>query len=228
MHRKHQALDKINKMFRKGLFLLVLVLVHQSLFGQTDWTLKSDKNGLNIYTKTVSSTGLKGIRVKCNLPAKLSHVVALIMDVDAGGEWVYGTKSSYLLKKVSPSELYYYYEVDIPWPISNRDFIAHLKVSQDPFTKVVTIDGPTEANYLPVKPHIVRVNRSNGKWVLTPTKNNIVQIDYTLEVDPGGTIPVWLVNLFATSGPAETFKKMKEQVKKPRYANANLNFIDNQ
>lgn len=206
----------------------MLFFVHQSLFGQADWTLKSTKNGLNIYTKTVSSSGLKGIRVKCSLPAKLSQVVALIMDVNAGEEWVYGTKSSSLLKKISPSELYYYSEVDIPWPIHNRDFIAHLTVSQDPHTKVVTINGPTEANYLPAKPNIVRVNRSNGKWVLTPVKNNIVQIDYTLEVDPGGTIPVWLVNLFATSGPAETFKKMKDQVKKPQYVNANLSFIDNE
>ncbi|RZK10193.1 MAG: lipid-binding protein [Flavobacterium sp.] len=205
----------------------MLFSFHQSLLAQTDWTLKSTKNGLNIYTKTVSASGLKGIRVKCNLPAKLSQVVALIMDVDAGEEWVYGTKSSFLLKKVSPSELYYYSEVDIPWPINNRDFIAHLKVSQDAQSKVVTINGPTEANYLPVKSNIVRVTHSNGKWVLTPAKNNMVQIEYTLEVDPGGTIPVWLVNLFATSGPAETFKKMKVQVNKSQYVNANLGFIDN-
>lgn len=214
-------------MIRKCLFVLIFFCLQEPLYAQVDWTLKSTKNGLNIYTKTVSASGLKGIRVKCSLPAKLSQVVALILDVDAGDEWVYGTKSSFLLKKVSPAELYYYSEVDIPWPISNRDFIAHLKVSQDPLTKVVTINGPTNASYLPVKPHIVRVNHSNGKWVLMPTRNNVVLIDYTLEVDPGGAIPVWLVNLFATSGPTETFKKMKEQVKKPQYVNANLDFIDN-
>ncbi|WAC41028.1 START domain-containing protein [Pedobacter sp. SL55] len=214
-------------MYKKYLLCLMLFFLYKASYGQADWTLKSAKSGLNIYTKTVSSSGLKGIRVKCTLPAKLSQIVALIMDVNTGEEWVYGTKSSFLLKKVSPSELYYYSEVDIPWPISNRDFIAHLTVSQDPQTKVVTINGPTEANYLPVKPSIVRVSHSVGKWVLTPTKNNLVQIDYTLEVDPGGTIPVWLVNLFATSGPAETFKKMKEQVKKAQYVNANLSFIDN-
>lgn len=213
---------------KKLILFFIFFVLCQCAYAQADWTLKSTKNGLNIYTKTVSASGLKGIRVKCSLPAKLSQVVALIMDVDAGEEWVYGTKSSFLLKKVSPSELYYYSEVDIPWPLNNRDFIAHLKVNQDAQTKVVTINGPTEANYLPIKPAIVRVAHSNGKWVLTPAKNNIVQIDYTLEVDPGGTIPVWLVNLFATSGPAETFKKMKSQVNKLQYVNANLSYIDNQ
>jgi len=212
---------------KKYLFLVLLFAWSSLVFAQADWTLKSAKNGMDIYTKTVSASGLKGIRVKCNLPAKLSQMVALILDVNAGEDWVYGTKSSTLLKKVSPSELYYYSEVDIPWPINNRDFIAHLIVSQDPRTKVVTINGPTEPNYLPVKENIVRVNHSNGKWILTPIKSNLIQIDYTLEVDPGGTIPVWLVNLFATSGPSETFKKMKTQIQKPQYVNANLSFIDN-
>lgn len=214
-------------MYRIWLFPFLLFFFHDSANAQADWTLKRTNDGINIYTKTVSASGLKGIKVKCSLPAKLSQMVALIMDVDAGEEWVYGTKSSTLLKKVSPSELYYYSEVDIPWPLSNRDFIAHLMVSQDPRTKVVTIKGPTEANYLPVKKNIVRVNHSNGKWILTPTKNNVIQIEYTLEVDPGGTIPVWLVNLFATSGPTETFKKMKAQIQKAQYVNANLSFIDN-
>lgn len=212
---------------KKYLFLVLLFAWSSLVFAQADWTLKSAKNGMDIYTKTVSASGLKGIRVKCNLPAKLSQMVALILDVNAGEDWVYGTKSSTLLKKVSPSELYYYSEVDIPWPINNRDFIAHLIVSQDPRTKVVTINGPTEPNYLPAKENIVRINHSNGKWVLTPIKSNLIQIDYTLEVDPGGTIPVWLVNLFATSGPSETFKKMKTQIQKPQYVNANLSFIDN-
>lgn len=214
-------------MYKGLLFAIALFFFQYSGYAQTDWTLKKNKDGISIYTKTVSSLGLKGIRVKCSLPARLSQMVALIMDVDAGKEWVYGTRSSTLLKKISPSELYYYSEVDIPWPLSNRDFIAHLMVSQDPKTKVVTINGPTEASYLPVKKNIVRVNHSNGKWVLTPVKSNLIQIDYTLEVDPGGAIPVWLVNLFATSGPTETFKKMKTQIQKPQYVNANLSFINN-
>ncbi|WP_199119440.1 START domain-containing protein [Pedobacter sp. ASV28] len=214
-------------MGKSNIIIVLLLLFGQICFGQLDWTLKSNKDGVSIYTKTVSQSGLKGIRVKCVIPATLSQMVALIMDVNAGEEWVYGTKSSVLLKQLSPSELFYYSEVDIPWPISNRDFIAHLMVSQNPRTKVVTINGPTEPNYLPLKKNIVRVAHSAGTWVLTPIKNNMVYIDYTLEVDPGGAVPVWLVNLFATNGPMETFKKMKKQIQKPEYVNASFTFIDN-
>ena len=128
---------------KKYMFFLLPTFFCSLAFAQADWSLKSKKNGISVYTKTVSASGLKGIRVKCSIPAKLSQMVALIMDVNAGKDWVYGTKSSVLLKRVSPSELYYYSEVDIPFPLSNRDFISHLTVTQDPKTKVVTINGPT-------------------------------------------------------------------------------------
>jgi hypothetical protein len=197
-----------------------------SLFckGQEDWKLKQNKEGIEIYTKPLENSHLKGIKVKCALPVTLSQLVTVIMDVNTAAEWVYSTKSSTLLKKINPSELYYYSEVNLPWPISNRDFIAHLKVTQDPHTKVVTIDGPVISNYLPEKKDIVRVRSSYGKWVLTPLKNN-VRIEYTLETDPGGSLPAWLVNLFVAKGPHETFKNLKVQLGKAEYKNVTLAYI---
>lgn len=138
---------------------------------------------------------------------------------------MYATKSCVLLKQVSPAELYYYSEISVPWPASNRDFIARLVVTQDPRTKVVTIWGPTYPEYLPAKKDIVRVSQSEGKWVLTPVGKNRVKVEYTLHADPGGNIPAWLVNMFATKGPYESFRNLKEQLKKPAYVNARLSYI---
>jgi hypothetical protein len=213
-------------MNKRTLILCVAMLLSLLVKGQSSWTLKARENDIEIYTKNVENSPFKAIRVRCAVPATLAQLVTVILDVNTGAEWVYSTKSSTLLKQVSPSELYYYSEVSLPWPVSNRDFVAHLIASQDPQTKVVTINGPTVASYVPEKKNIVRVHRSYGKWVLTPgAKPGTVLIDYTLETDPGGSLPPWLVNLFATRGPAETFKKLKEQLRKPRYQHARLPFI---
>jgi hypothetical protein len=200
------------------------VLLSLSSVAQPDWKLKQNKDGVEIYTKTVENSNFKAIRVKCGIPATLSQLVTVIMDVNTAAEWVYSTKSSTLLKKVSPSELFYYSEVALPWPVSNRDFVAHLKVTQDPHTKVVTIDGPVAHGMAPLKKDVIRVNNSSGKWVLTPQKN-YTKIEYTLETDPGGSLPAWLVNLFVAKGPHETFIKLKEQLKKPQYKGADLAYI---
>jgi len=103
--------------------------------------------------------------------------------------------------------------------------VAHLITTQDPQTKVVTINGPTVADYVPEKKNIVRVHRSYGKWIISPAGNKTVKVDYTLETDPGGSIPAWLVNMFATKGPMESFRKLKLHLQKPAYQNIHLPFI---
>ena len=213
------------RMNKRTLILCVAMLLSLLGKGQQKWTLKARDGDMEIYTKNIENSHLKAVRVRCLVPATLSQLVTVILDVNTGAEWVYSTKSSTLLKQVTPAELFYYSEVSLPWPVSNRDFVAHLIATQDPQTKIVTINGPTVADYVPEKKNIVRVHRSYGKWILTPVKQKTVQIDYTLETDPGGSLPAWLVNLFATKGPSETFKKLKEQLAKPRYQNAQLAFI---
>ena len=194
-------------------------------YGQDDWELKTEKEGIKVYTKTFDDSKFKAIRVNLDLQATLTQIVALLMDVNTGAEWVYSTKSSVLLKQISPNELIYYSEVKLPWPISNRDFIAQLTAKQDAKTKVVTIDGPVVPDYVPAKDGIVRVRRSVGKWIITPVGPHHVQIQYTLRMDPGGDLPAWLFNLFVTKGPTESFKNLQEELKKPAYAQAHLSYI---
>ena len=195
-------------------------------YGQADWELKTEKEGIKVYTKTFADSKFKAIRVDLDLQASLTQIVALLMDVNVGAEWVYSTKSSVLLKQISPNEVIYYSEVKLPWPLSNRDFIAQLTARQDAKTKIVTIDGPVVPNYVPVKDGIVRVTRSMGKWTIKPVGPHHVQIQYTLRMDPGGDIPAWLFNLFVTKGPTESFKNLKDELKKPEYARTHLSYIE--
>jgi len=218
----NQKQTGMTKRITMSLLLLASMICARA---QKDWTLKLDKENIKVYTKTQENSNLKAIRVSCELNTTLTKLTAVVLDANAGTEWVYSTKSSTLLKQISPSELIYYSEVSLPWPLSNRDFVAHLNAKQDPLTKVVTIDGPVEPDYIAEKKGVVRVEKSFGKWVITPKGANLVHLDYMLETNPGGSIPAWLVNMFVTKGPFETFKKLKVQLDKPKYASAKLPFI---
>jgi hypothetical protein len=213
-------------LWKKGLpFIIFLFGLSHSGVGQEKWDLRSDKDSIYIYTRSLPDSKFKAIKVECELSATLSQLVAVLLDVNRGAEWVYSTKSSVLLKQVSPSEIYYYSEVDVPWPASNRDFIARLKVVQDSATKVVTVYGPTYPDYLPAKKGIVRVPRAEGKWVITPVGRKRIKVMYTLNTDPGGDIPAWLINLFATKGPSESFRNLRVQLRKAVYAAPGFGFI---
>lgn len=195
------------------------------VMAQQSWQLSTEKDGMKIYTGTVSDSKFKAIKVECDYNATLSQLVSVLLDVKTCPEWVYNTKSCVLLKQISPSELYYYSEVSIPWPAQNRDFVAHLTVTQNPETKVVYMDGPAIPGMVPIKKGIVRIDHSTGKWAITPIAENRIHVVYTLQVDPGGAIPAWLVNMFAAEGPSQSFKKLRLQLQKPAYRNASLSFI---
>ncbi|WP_374951214.1 START domain-containing protein [Mucilaginibacter sp.] len=207
--------------------LLLLTISSATLHAQQSWTLKSDNDGIKLYTGPVQNSKVKALRVECTFQANLSQIVAVLLDVNNCTEWVYKTKSCTLLKQVSPSELYYYSEVSLPWPVQNRDFVAHLTVTQDADTKVVTVDGPAVKGMVPPKTDIVRISESKGKWLITPVNKNEIRVEYTLTVDPAGNIPAWIANLVSSEGPVQSFKALRLQLKKAEYRNAALSFIKN-
>ncbi|HEY4196075.1 MAG TPA: START domain-containing protein [Mucilaginibacter sp.] len=199
------------------LFILLFLGLGNLVWAQGEWTLATDKDDIKVYTKTVPDSKIKAIKVVGIFNAAPSQLVALLMDVNNSAAWMYHTKSSTLIKQVSALELYYYSEVNMPWPIQNRDFVAHLIVSQNPQTKVISIEGPTVPGMVPQKSGVVRIKEATGRWTITPLENGQIKTEYILHVDPAGTLPSWLVNLFAAEGPVKIFKAIKVQLQKPAY-----------
>lgn len=207
-----------------ALFLLLFVL--NFALAQSDWKLSTVKDGIKVYTGTVPDSKIKAIKVECELNTTVPQLVAVVMDINTAPDWVYHVKSAKLVKQVSPTELYYYSEVNLPWPAANRDFVAHLTVTRDPGTRVVIIDGPAVPGFIPERKGIVRIDNSVGKWVITPTGANKVNVEYSIHVDPGGSLPSWLVNMFATEAPVQIFKNLRVQLQKVAYKNSDLAFVD--
>ncbi|MCF0069424.1 START domain-containing protein [Dyadobacter sp. CY261] len=211
---------------RKFILLLVTLSLCPPAIAQNKWKLIAEEEQIRIYSSAVPESKIKAIKVDCVVDASVNQMVSLILDVEAGTQWVYKTKSCTLVKKVSPTDLYYHSEISLPWPLDNRDFVAHLMAKHDPASGVVTIDGPVVSGMVPVKKNVVRVSDSKGRWVLTPVGAK-TRIEYTLHTDPGGYVPAWAVNAFAAEGPMQTFKSMKQQLGLPKYRNASLTFIAN-
>ncbi|MDB5024163.1 MAG: hypothetical protein JWP78_1918 [Mucilaginibacter sp.] len=224
MKTTDQIIHSVNKAF---FILLLLVFKLNAASAQSDWKLSTEKSGIKVYTSMMPDSKIKAIKVECDLNATPSQLVALVMDVNTAPDWVYHVKSAKLVKQVSPAELYYYSEVSLPWPAANRDFVAHLTVSQNPDTKVVTIDGPAVPGFVPIKKGIVRIDNSIGKWVITPLGSDQINVEYSIHVDPGGALPAWLVNIFATDAPLQIFRHLKMQLQKPAYKNTDLAFVEN-
>ncbi|WP_409035051.1 START domain-containing protein [Mucilaginibacter sp. X4EP1] len=67
--------------------------------------------------------------------------------------------------------------------------------------------------FCPRKKSTVRINNSVGEWIITPVDNNQVRVEYALHVDPAGSFPSWLVNMFSGETPMQIFENLRQELK---------------
>jgi hypothetical protein len=205
--------------------LLLSLTASLPLAAQKSWELKKDQEGIKVFSKPSDNSRFNELKVEMTLSAKLSSLAALVLDIDNYPNWSFNTEKSYVLKKISPSELYFYTLIHSPWPASNRDLAIHLSITQDVTSQVLSIRAECVPNYIPPKKDIIRVPLSIEQWTVTPLPGDKIRIEYQLKLDPGASVPPWLINLFSTKGPYETFTHLRQQIQKDPYRNAVIPFI---
>ena len=208
-------------------FCLVLFLLPSLHLADKEgvWTLKQDKNGIKVYTKSVTGTRVNSVKSVAVFNSSLSGMVSLVEDIAAYKKWIFHCAKAQNLKTVSSSEIIYYQETSVPWPASDRDFIARLKISQNPQTGIITVMVQNMPDYIPEKPGIVRLRKFNETIVITPKSKNKSELSYEMLMDAGGNIPGWMVNMAITDGPYESLYDMAKLVNTGAYSKAKFAFI---
>ena len=207
-----------------GYFLLELAL-SDPLCAQhaSAWEYKGEKEGIKTYHQ--KTAGLLHIKLSTTVKAPLSGIVALFSDVDHYSDWGYKISYSKLLKRVSPTELWYYGKYDFPWPLDDRDIILHSKMEQDPNTRQIIIINTPYPAYLPEKKGIVRIKNASTRWIFIPGDGGWVYVEQYLSTDSAADMPDWLIKMTADTGPRETAKAIRKILLQEKYQKARLAFI---
>jgi ribosome-associated toxin RatA of RatAB toxin-antitoxin module len=192
-------------------------MISLSVYGQKECMLRKEKDSIKVYTCDNDNSRFKTIRATVLMNATLSQVTSIIMDVEKYGAWQFNTISAKMLSKPNEEDVTFYSEVDAPWPIANRDLIIRIQLSQNKQTKVVTLNCNSLPKYLPEKKPIVRVPFSKALWTLTPVSAKQVKVDYSIEINPGGAVPAWMVNMVCAQAPYESFRNFKARLASKNY-----------
>lgn len=203
------------KIIMLRLFLLALYsLLMNPCQGQYNWKLEKEKNGISVYLSDVAGSDFKAVKVECTLTGTYAKLFSILTNVSHFTDWIYNSKTSKLLRQNNPLDFIYYSETHMPWPLSNRDEVIHLRIKTDSLPRFLTISGTGEPKFFPTIPGKVRITHYKANWKVTMPTAKSIQIIYFLELDPGGSIPAWIANSFADEGPYGTFNNLAEQLKK--------------
>ena len=107
----------------------------------------------------------------------------------------------------------------MPWPVRSRDTVMRARFIIDHKSRWFHVTWrETSWSTKPVSPNFVRVPISRVKWSLKSLKNGrMTRVEFKALGDPGGLIPVWMVNYFAKYMLADSFKRLEGQVGKKQF-----------
>lgn len=208
-------------------FLLFFSWMGQYLSAQEAqaWQYKGEEDGIKIFHQ--KTPGLLHIKLSTAVRAPMAGVASLFSDVDRYKDWGYKIVESKMLKRISPTEVWYYARYDFPWPLDDRDIILQSKMHQDPVTRQIIIRNYPHPAYLPEKAGIVRIKNTTTYWTFTPGTDGWVSMEQLISTDSANQMPEWLVKMTADTGPRETAKAVRNLLQQEKYQNAWLAHIKN-
>lgn len=208
-------------------FLISIVLLSITSIGYSDnaWELTKEEDGIQVYVRDTPNAAVKSFKGTMTVKTRLTTLVAVLGDAKSFPGWLHNCKSAKTIKQVGNIELFNYIVTNMPWPVSDRDTVVHSKLSQNKANKAIEIKLNAVSGMTPRKSGKVRIQNMNGHWLFTPSGKDEVKVVYEMSVDPGGSIPKWLVNSLAVDLPFHTLKKLRKVIKNPVYQNAKLDYI---
>lgn len=187
--------------------------------------LKKDENSIKVFSCTNPNSKFNLIKASFEIEATAPQLAAMVLDIEGYTKWQYKTIKAAILKTISPQELIYYVEILSPWPASNRDIVVHLKIEQDSLTKKMIFHCKGIPDYIPENKGIIRVPMSRSTWRIEPTAFNRLKVEYSMQMDPSGLVPGWLVNKLSAEGPYESFFALKNSILTKNYSKSDAPFI---
>ncbi|MBI1768156.1 MAG: IS3 family transposase [Bacteroidetes bacterium] len=181
-------------------------------FSQADCKLRKDQGGIKVYTCSTDTSEFKSIKVECSLNCSLEKLESFLLDFDNYVHWQYNTTESKALKKIADSEFIYYVKIEAPWPVADRDIAIHLRAMRS--VHELLISANSESGFLPEKENFVRIPSLGSRWAVTEKNKNELEIKYSIQIDPGGNVPAWVVNWVCANAPLQSFQALKKQLEK--------------
>jgi hypothetical protein len=211
------------RVYLVSFFLIIFGVVVSAQ--EVDWEFLKDDEGIRVFTRKTEGSPFKEIKVENMMKTDLSSLVSLMKDVDNHKNWTYANKTAEVLERHSEFSWIFYGYSDAPWPVQDRDMAIKASLSQDSVTKIVRNEGICIPDYIPEKDGVVRVPACRSLWTLEPVGADSIRVTLEIKIDMGGNLPAWLVNMVSSKGPYETVRNMEAEVQRPKYRDAELDYI---
>ncbi|MEC8051340.1 MAG: START domain-containing protein [Myxococcota bacterium] len=194
-----------------GVFLF---LFGGSAAGQT-WEKVFEDDGILVESSLAPGKTLPTFRATGILQHNLYELLAVLDDVPRHLEWMVRMSASETIEKLSDFDRVIYNRFDVPWPCSDRDSVMQVLAELDRANHYVKLRFLRIQH--PLRPElegVIRIPDLRSEAVLKAIGPNQTEVSYLLDIDPGGSLPGWLVEWVVEKIPYLVLKKLQKQIVK--------------
>lgn len=200
-------------MIYRSIFFMMFMAT--SSFGQQaeDCELRKESDGIKVYVCKSGDEKFKTLRAEFILEnISMDQLIKFLFKVENYPEWQYNMVDAELLNKISDDEMMYRSEIDAPWPVEDRELFNNFKVIRDAGPERISIIISNIPSDRPLQSNLIRVPFFSAIYHITEVNKSELKVIYNLRIDPGGSVPAWLVNIAMAEGPYESFRNLKKRI----------------
>jgi hypothetical protein len=202
--------------FRYIFFLALFLNVIGASQAQDNWNEVKDKDGIKVFTRTNTVMSFKEFKATMIISGKVNDVLSVLFDVEGLTTWGYNILKSELIERTGDSLQIYYAVAKAPWPYKDRDGIYSNKMIWDKELKTLLVEIDLLEKDMYSDNDFVRMD-GYGFWKIKERLSGEIEIDFQMQINPGGSIKAWVANMFVSDSPFYTMQKLREALKNEKY-----------
>ena len=184
--------------------------------GEAAWKEVVIDRDVTVWSRDQTGRVLPELRARGQISGELFHAMAVILDNERSCEWVPNCKESQEIKRLDARTTWVYSVTNSPWPVSDRDTVVKVVAEEIELYQQYRVVMQAQPDLLPLVEGRVRIPYSKIYFLLKQAGANTIQIEYGLDVDPGGVLPKWMVRRTARNTLIETIIALETQVGQTR------------
>lgn len=155
------------------------------------YMLKSTDKGVHVF---------KGI---AHLPYPKEAIVSIVSEYKNMCRIVYQCKKTWPI--TIGEQNYTYIQLSGIWPAKGRDLVIKQLQTQPNTMSFTNVDGIVQKTQ-----KYIRIVELDNTWVFTPAGDGWTKVELITRINPGGSVPSWLVNAVSVNAPVHTLKNVRK------------------
>ena len=178
-----------------------------------EWEVFGQEEGVVLSRRPNPGSPVPELRSVSEIEATPFEILAVIDDVAGHVEWRPDCVVSKTVRTEDPLVDIVYSLSDAPWPVADRESVTRVEiVLVNPPNEVAVHFTSTDAPEVEGRPGAVRIPHLVGSWEIRAIDDKRSRVQYTVRVDPGGSVPDWLVAMRSRQAPLRSMVGLRERV----------------